>query len=180
VSESFVQITGLLLQDANSDFDACGLEFGDALPTHEWIGIDCGDNATGDSCCDKRVGAGASASAVTAWLQGDVGSSTPRRDASFGCLFQSGNLGMIALIIDMGAFSEDFVIANEDTADLRIWRGKRCCVGREPESMLHEDFVLRVLRHYVENSWFWNRPSELRKAPDSVRGFSFFHCVLNY
>ena len=76
MGEGFVEIAGLLLQDACRDFYACCLKFGDTLSSYEWVGIDGGDDAAGDSCRDKGVGARAGAPVMAARLEGDVSSST--------------------------------------------------------------------------------------------------------
>jgi hypothetical protein len=91
---------------------------------------------------------------VTAGFEGDVGGGAFGGEAAFRRLFQGYDLGVVALVVDVGAFSEDFVVADEDATNLRIWRCKGCSVRGEPKCMLHKNLVLKVRRHHVEDSWF--------------------------
>ncbi len=98
---------------------ACSLA--SAPAAYQRVGIDGGDDAAGDFGCDKSVGARARAAVVAARFEGDVGGSAFGGEAAFCCLFQGDDFGVVALLVDVGAFSEDVVVANEDAADVRIW-----------------------------------------------------------
>jgi hypothetical protein len=47
VGEGFVEVASLLLEDAESDFDACSAQFFDALAADLWVGVLRGDDAAG-------------------------------------------------------------------------------------------------------------------------------------
>ena len=132
MGEGFVEIAGLLLQDAGGDFDACGLEFGNASAAYQRVWIDSSDDATCDTSRNKSISARAGAAMVTAGLEGDVGGGAFGGEAALRCLLQCDDLGVVALVVDVGAFSEDLVVVDKNAADVRVWRGKGYGVGGEP------------------------------------------------
>ena len=142
VGEGFVEATGRLLEDAGGDFDTCGAEFGDALSTHERIGIFCGDDYAGDPCVDESVGARGRASVVGTGFEGDVGGCTFGGSA---CLFESYDLGVVAILVEVNAFGDDLVVADENAAYLGVRAGEGYGILGELEGSLHEDFVLFIL-----------------------------------
>ena len=121
VGEGFVEVAGLLFEDAESDVDVGRTEAGDALAADTGVWVLRGDDAAGDSGFDERVGAGRGAAMVTAGFERDVGRCTLSGDSSGGCLLEGGDLGVIEVCVDVCAFGEDPVVADEDAANLRVW-----------------------------------------------------------
>ena len=120
VGEGVVEVLGLLLEGADGDFDACIEEAEDALSGDEWIGIAGGDDDAGDAGGDEGVRARASASVVGAGFKGDVGGSAL---GCLACVLEGDDLGVVALVVAVGAFGDDLAVLREDAADLRIGRG---------------------------------------------------------
>ncbi len=116
-----------LLAGAEGDFDAGGAEFGDALAADERVGVLGGDDGAGDAGGDEGVGAGRGAAVVGAGLEGDVGGGSGGADAAGGGLLEGDDLGVVAVVVEVGAFADDRVLADEDAAYLRDWgrRGRR-------------------------------------------------------
>ena len=162
VGEGFVEVAGLLLEDAEGDFDAGGAEFGDAAAADLGVGVLGGDDAAGDAGGDEGVGAGAGAAVVAAGFEGDVGGGSGGVDVAGGGLFEGDDLGVVALVVEVGAFADDFGLASagwsayEDAAYLRVRGGESGGLGCELQGSLHEDLVLwvRAFRHGFENNWF--------------------------
>ena len=121
MGEGFVEVAGLLLQDTGGNLDACSLKFGDASTAYQRVRIDSGDDTTGDTCCDKSISARACATMMAAGFEGDVGGSAFSGESAFCCLFQRDDLCVVTLVVDVGAFGEGLVVADENAADLRIW-----------------------------------------------------------
>ncbi len=142
VGEGVVEVAGGLLEDAESDFDSGGAEFGDALAADLGVGVFGGDDDTGDAGGDEGVGAGAGSSVVGAGLEGDVGGGSGGVEAAFAGLLEGGDLGVVAVVVEVSAFGEDFVVADEDAADLRVGRGESHGFASEGEGSLHEGFVV--------------------------------------
>jgi hypothetical protein len=151
VGEGFVEVAGRLLEDAEGHFDVCVAESLDALATDFWIGVLSGNDTTGDACGDERVGAGWGAAVVAAGFEGYVGRSALRRATSSCGLLESDDLGVVAIVIEMCAFADDFWCATllgclgDDAAYLRVWGGEADGLGGELESPSHELFVVDVL-----------------------------------
>ncbi len=147
VGEGFVEVAGLLLEDAEGDFDVGGAEFGDALAADEGVGVGGGDDAAGDAGGDEGVGAGAGAAVVAAGFEGDVGGGAFGGDAALGGLLEGYDLGVVAVVVEVGAFADDFGcsplgVDGENAAYLGVGRGEADGLGGELEGSLHEDFVL--------------------------------------
>ncbi len=94
-------------KDAEGDFDACGTEFGEALAADLWVGVVRGDDAAADACSDEGVGAGAGATVVAAGFEGDVGCGAYGGEAACCGLFEGGDLGVVAVGVEVGAFADD-------------------------------------------------------------------------
>ena len=122
VGEGVVEVAGLLLKDAKGDFDAGGAEFCDSLAADEGVGIFGGDDDAGDSGGDEGVGAGAGAAVVAAGLEGDVGGCAAGGDVSRCGLFEGDDLGVVAVVVEVCAFADDFCpcLFDEDAAYLRV------------------------------------------------------------
>jgi hypothetical protein len=165
VGEGFVEIAGLLFEDADGDLDAGGAKFGETLAADLWVGVLRGDDAAADARGDEGIGAGASAAVVAAWFEGDVRRGALGGQSQFRRLFQRHDLGVVAVGVEVGAFADDlsgmrrFVWANQNAAYLRVRRGQAQRLRCELEGSLHMDFVLcllrkRTLRHCFKDSWF--------------------------
>jgi hypothetical protein len=86
-------------------------------------------------------------------------------------LFERDDLGVIAIIVEVRAFADDFVVEDQDAAYLRIRRGKAYGFGGELEGSLHENFVLALqlvgVRHSFEDTELsrraqnWSRGEEM-------------------
>jgi len=120
------------------------------------VGVLSGDDAAGDAGGDDSVGAGAGAAMMTAGLEGDVGGGAAGREASGGGLFESDDLGVVAVVVEVRALADDFGCAasggrlGEDTAYLGVRGGEADALAGKREGPLHEDFVLSffmVVRH---------------------------------
>ncbi len=77
-------------------------------------------------------------------------------EAAGGGLFEGDDLGVVAVVVEVGAFTDDFGCAasggrlGEDAAYLGVRGGEADGLAGELEGSLHEDFVLGVvcvLRH---------------------------------
>jgi len=78
-------------------------------------------------------------------------------------LFEGDDFGVVAVVIEVCAFANDFgcgfsgILTGEDATHLRVWGGEADGLGCEVEGSLHKDFVMglgRVLRHCFEDSGF--------------------------
>ncbi len=107
MSEGFVEVASLLLEDAECDFDACCSEFFDALAADLWVGILRGDDAAGDAGGDESVGTGRGAAVVAAGLKCDVGGSAVSGEVAGGGLLEGDDFGVVAVVVDVGAFADD-------------------------------------------------------------------------
>jgi hypothetical protein len=59
-------------------------------------------------------------------------------------LFEGDDLGVVAVVVEVGAFADDFAIADKNATDLWIGRGEACGVCGEFEGLPHEGFVVNV------------------------------------
>lgn len=150
VGEGVVQLSGRSFECSYEDFDACRAKFGDALAAYLGVGVLGGDDAACDTGGDEGVGAGAGAALVAAGFERDVGGGSGGADATLGGLLESDDLGVVAVVVDMRAFTNDLGgaspgrCAGEDATYLRIWRCQADSLGGERQGSLHEEFVLRV------------------------------------
>jgi hypothetical protein len=147
MSEGFVEVAGLLLVNSGDNVDASSAEFFDATAADERVGVGGGYDDARDSCGDESVSAGPGASVVAAGLEGDVGGGALRGETARGDLLESDDLGVVESFVKMSAFAEDFVIANENAANLGVGAGEAGCRSSEAKGALHEEFVLCVRRH---------------------------------
>ena len=159
VSEGVVQVAGWLLEDAEADFDIGIAKFLNALAADQGVGVLGGDDAAGDAGVDEGVGAGRGAAVVAAGLEGDVGGGALGGDAAVGRLFEGYDLGVIAVVVEVGAFADDPWCGavggrlGKDTTYLGVRGGEADGFGGEVKGSLHEDFVMavgRLVRHGVE------------------------------
>ena len=146
VGEGLVEVASLLFEDAEGDLDSGGAELFDALAADQWVGIAGGDDAAGDSGGDESVSAGAGAAVVAAGLESDVSGGAGGAVAKRAGLLECDDLGVVAVGVDVRAFSDDFSVANEDAAYLRVGRGERGGRGSKREGPLHEANVVWHLR----------------------------------
>lgn len=144
VGEGIVEVACGLLEDAESDFDACGAKFCDALSADLRVGIFGGDDGSCNAGSYEGVGAGAGSSVVRAGFESDVGSGSGDVDTTLAGLLESDDLGVVAVVVEMGAFADDLVFFDEDAAYLRIGRGEGYGFAGEGERPLHEGFVFSV------------------------------------
>ena len=72
VGEGVIELAGLLLQDAEGDFDVGVPESFNALTADFWIGVLSSDDAARYSGSDQCIRAGRGATVVTAGFEGDV------------------------------------------------------------------------------------------------------------
>ena len=101
-----------------------------------------GDDAAGDAGGDEGVGAGAGAAVVGAGLEGYVGGCAGGRDAACGGLFEGCDFGVVALVVEVGAFGDDLAVVGRGRSLPGGWaRRGRWCRGRA-EGSLHEAPVL--------------------------------------
>ncbi len=121
VCEGFVEVSGLLLEYAEGDFDSGSAKFLDALTAYLWVGVLRGDDAAGDSGGDEGVGAGRGAAVVAAGLEGDVGGGSVGGEVAGGGLLEGYDFGVVAVVVEVGAFADCFSVADENAADLRVW-----------------------------------------------------------
>ncbi len=149
VGEGVVEVLGLLLEGSDGDFYACGAEFGDALAADEGVWVGGGDDAAGDAGGDEGVGAGAGAAVVGAGLEGYVGCGADGGDAACGGLFEGCDFGVVAVVVEVGAFGDDLTVVDEDAAYLGVGRRVADGVVGEAKGLLHEAFVLFDLGHFV-------------------------------
>jgi len=126
VGEGFVEVAGLLLEDAECDFNVGGAESLDALATDMGVGVLRGDDAAGDAGFDECVGTGWGAAVVAAGFEGDVGGGAPGGDVALSGLLEGDDLGVVAVVVEVGAFADDYGcfslmgLADEDTANLGV------------------------------------------------------------
>ncbi len=152
VGEGVVQVAGGLFEDAEGDFDVGGAKFLNALAADQGVGIPGCDDTAGDTGGDEGVGAWAGATVVAAGLEGDVGGGSFGGEAALGCLFEGDDLCVIAVVVEVGAFADDFrhtAVGRalcQDAAYLWVRRGEADGLCGEFEGSLHEDFVLVVRR----------------------------------
>ena len=129
VGEGIVQIAGLLLKDAESDFDPCVTEFGKTPTADLRIRVLGGDDAAADSGGDEGVGAGAGAAVMAAGFEGDVGRGSFDGEAALCGLFEGDDLRVVAVGVEVRAFAYDLRGASagwrlgKDAAYLRVGRG---------------------------------------------------------
>ena len=138
VGEGVVEVAGLLLEDAEGDFNACGFYSGDALAANQWVWVFGGDNAAGDAGFDEGVGARRGATVVAAGLEGYVGGCAGGVDAAMGGLLEGYDFGVVALVVEVGSFGDDLVLFYEDAAYLGVGGGEGDGIGGELEGSLHE------------------------------------------
>ena len=72
MGEGFVEVAGLLFEDADDDFDSGGFQPGDAVAADQGVGVAGCDDAAADSGGDEGVGAGAGAALMATGFEGDV------------------------------------------------------------------------------------------------------------
>lgn len=126
VGEGFVEVAGSLLEDADGDFDVGGAESLNAFAADTGIGILRGDDAASDAGFDEGVGAGWGSAVVAAWFERDVGGGAFDGVAERGCLFEGDDLGVVAVVVEVGAFADDFGcfswkgFSDEDATHLRV------------------------------------------------------------
>jgi hypothetical protein len=114
VSKGFVEVSGGLFEDAESDFDACGTHSLDPLAADLWIWVFGGDDATGDACGYEGIGAGRCAAMMAAGFEGDIGGGSAGRDV-VGCgLFESYDFGVVAVVVEVRSFADDLWCAAGD------------------------------------------------------------------
>jgi hypothetical protein len=106
------------------DVNAEGAEFGDAVATDERIGIDCGDDAAGDSGGDESVCTRACAALVRAGFQRDVCGCAANVMVLRCGLLEGDDLGVVACVVVMRAFAEDGFAARDDAANGRVRRSE--------------------------------------------------------
>ena len=140
-SEGFIQSVRVFLEDAGLGLNARGVEALDAATGDFRIRIlHCGDNSR-EARGDDGVGAGAGAAFVAAGLETDV----QRRAARFFARgLERNDFGMIAPVVLMKAFAEDFAVFDDHGADHGIGTGKPHAIAREVEGALHEGNVVAV------------------------------------
>jgi hypothetical protein len=109
VGEGVVEVASLLLEDAEGNFDVGFAEFLNALAADSGVGILGGDDAAGDAGSDEGVGAGAGATLVTAWLEGDVCGDSFGGDVSRSGLLEGDDLGVIEVFVEVCALADDFI-----------------------------------------------------------------------
>jgi len=120
VGEGLVEVARGLFEDAEGDFDVCTAETGYAFAADLRVGVLCGDDAAGDSRGDESVGAGGCAAVVAAGFEGNVSGGSAGREAA-GCgLLESDNLGVVAVVVEVSAFANDFAVEGKHTANLGI------------------------------------------------------------
>jgi hypothetical protein len=107
VGEGVIQATRPLFEDAEGDFDVCGAEFCDSLAADLGVGVLSSDNAAADAGFDERVGTGRGTAMVAAGLEGDVGGCSFCGDALGGSLLESDDLGVVAIVVEMRAFTDN-------------------------------------------------------------------------
>jgi hypothetical protein len=120
VGEGVVEVAGWLLKDSEGDFDPGGAESSDALAADLRVRVFGGDDDSCDARCYKGVGAGASSSVMGTGLEGDVSGRSGWINAAFMGLLEGGDLGVVAVGVEMRAFCDDLVVSDEDAAYLRI------------------------------------------------------------
>jgi hypothetical protein len=162
VGESVVEVAGGLFEDADDDFDSGVAKSLDAPAADLGVGVLRGDDATGDSGGDESVGTGWGAAVVAAGFEGHVGCGSLGGVTLCGGLFEGDDFGVVAVVVEMGTFADDFGIslggcADEDAAYLGVRRGEADRLGGEREGPLHEEFVVRgwcVFRHAFKDTGF--------------------------
>ena len=123
VGEGVVEVLGWLLEGADYYFYPGGAEFGDALTADQRVWVGGGDDAAGDAGGDEGVGAGAGAAVMGAGFEGYVGGCAGGGAVAGGGLFEGCDLGVVAEVVEVGAFGYDFAVLDEDAAYLWVGRG---------------------------------------------------------
>ena len=121
MGEGVVEFAGFEFADAEGDFDAGGAEAADTGTRNLGIGIDSGGDDAVNAGIDEGVGAGAGAAMVATRLEGDVGSGAAGLGA---CLEEGDDFGVVEVVVEVGAFADDGVVADEDAAYLGVGRGQ--------------------------------------------------------
>ena len=112
--EIFVEMLGLFFQDAADYLDSGAAKFGQAFAGYGGIGVAHGGHYFFYSGGDDGFGAGASAAGGAAGFERYVES----RAASFlSCFFQCDDFGMVAAVVVVEAFADDFAVFDQDCAD---------------------------------------------------------------
>jgi len=83
------------------------------------VGVLRGDDAAGDASGDEGVGAGAGTAMVAAGFEGDVGGGADGGDTARGGLFEGDDFRVVAVVIDVCAFADNF------------WCAARGCLGED-------------------------------------------------
>jgi hypothetical protein len=99
-----------------ADFDVGGAEFGQALTADERVGVDGRDDAAGYTGSDECVGAGTGAAVMGAWLEGDIGCRAVGVVAESSGLLEGGDLGVVARVVEVRAFTDDGVAVHKNAA----------------------------------------------------------------
>ena len=148
VSEGVVEVARRLFEDTEGDVDVGGAEFLNSLAADLRVRVLGGDDAATDASGDESVGTGAGAAVVTAGFEGDVSGGVFGGEATCGGLFEGDDFGVVAVVVEVRAFADDFGCAasggrlGEDTAYLGVRGGEADGLAGELEGTLHEDFVL--------------------------------------
>jgi len=77
-------------------------------------------------------------SAVAAGLEGDVGGGSLDGEAARGGLFEGYDLGVVVVVVEVCACTEDLAVANDHATDLRIGAGERDGSGGKMKCVPHE------------------------------------------
>lgn len=118
--EGIVEVAGWLLKSAEGNFDSCGAESGDAFAADLRVRVSGCNDGSADAGCYQSVGAGTSSSVVRTGFQGDVCGRSGWIDATFLGLFEGGDLGVVAVGVEMRAFGDDLATFDKDAAHLWI------------------------------------------------------------
>jgi hypothetical protein len=79
-------------------------------------------------------------------------------------LLEGYDLGVVAVVVEVGAFADDFAVADEDAAYLGVGRGEACGFGGMLERFPHESFVLGLFRvglHHFQDNGFDESPVQV-------------------
>ena len=152
MGEGVIEVSGLLFENAEGNFDAGAAEFCDTLTADLRVRVLGGDNAARDTGRDESVGTGAGAAVVTAGLECDICGGALGGDASGGGLFEGDDFGVVAIVVEVGAFADDFGFlplsrTDEDATYLRVWGGEAGGLTCELEGSLHEGFIVTAKRN---------------------------------
>jgi len=125
MGEGFVEAAGFWLAEADGGLDAGGLQGLEAVAGDGGVGVDGGGDDAADAGGDEGLGAGRGAAGVVAGLEGDVGGAALDRVPGLLCGFESGDFGVVALLVLVPAFAGDLAgTIQEDAADGGIGRGE--------------------------------------------------------